>query len=112
MYGPCASCAVELQRAAAERAEARERRPAERPPESEPAPSPRRPTAPTASSYTGPVGHCEYCTKPVYGEAAETEPSSHPCCVFWVETVGFDRCYACQPISGRIPAEPSREGAA
>lgn len=55
------------------------------------------------------VGHCVHCTKPVYGEHADLEPSSHPCCAFWIETLQFDRCYACQPISGRIPAEPTRK---
>lgn len=101
--GPCESCRVGMRARAAERAA--NRRPVVEP-QPEPLVTPSRPAAANGDTYTGPVGHCEHCTRPVYGEHAEQEPSSHPCCEFWVETVGFDRCYACQPISGRVPAEP------
>lgn len=102
-YGPCEPCREGMQVRAGERAA--NRRPFVEP-QSEPAAAPSRPTAANGDTYTGPVGHCMHCTRPVYGERAELDPSSHDCCEFWIGTVGFSRCYACQPISGRIPTEP------
>lgn len=101
--GPCEPCRIGMRERAEKRAA--NRRPVVEP-QPEAAAVPSRPIAANGDTYDGPVGHCVHCLRPVYGEHAESEPSSHPCCAFWIETVGFDRCYACQPISGRIPAEP------
>jgi hypothetical protein len=100
-YGPCEDCRAGMRQRAEDRA-ANRRVPEPAP---EPAPVERRPPPPP-EPYSGPVGHCVWCTKPVYGEHAE-RGESHPCCDFWMGEVGMARCFACQPIApARVPARP------
>jgi hypothetical protein len=54
------------------------------------------------------AGHCEHCNGPVYGPQADRQPAAHQCCAIWIGDLGYDRCYACTPPSGRIPPAPSR----
>lgn len=103
-YGPCASCRTGIRDRADVTARAQAEARAKHPPEPESVPpAPTRPPQMHAASEI--VGHCEHCTRPVYGNAADQDVAAHPCCAYWA-AAGFDTCYSCNPPVGRIPPEP------